>query len=312
MEEIMLIERKDLREELAGRVQVLDKVKKLFLLPKVDMVTSQQLAAYYELPVESINTCYRRNKEEVDQDGTFLRKLDFWNVHFEHSKTIPPARGSVAFQIDENTTLLVPNAGIRLFSKRAVLRIGMLLRDSEVAKEVRTQLLNTFEHTSDKQKVEDVEAEQEVLSQLALAYAAGDLNKFCQASMKYNAFKQRHIDRLTEDNKALTGEILHWTDRNSVNKAVRLIAYKTQNSFSYIWQKLYDELLYKHGILLRARGGAPYIRHVRENEWPAVQQTLCAICESNGISPSEIFARAKLNTQQLTVPVQSREDIGKP
>lgn len=40
---------------------------------------------------------------------------------------------------------MIPNRGIRCFSKRAVLRFGMLLRDSEVAKEVRTQLLNIKE-----------------------------------------------------------------------------------------------------------------------------------------------------------------------
>lgn len=40
-------------------------------------------------------------------------------------------------------TLRVPNVGIRLFPKRAVLRLGMLLRDSRVAQEVRTQLLAT-------------------------------------------------------------------------------------------------------------------------------------------------------------------------
>lgn len=42
----------------------------------------------------------------------------------------------------QNETLEIPNRGLRLFPKRAILRIGMLLRDSEVAKEIRTRLLD--------------------------------------------------------------------------------------------------------------------------------------------------------------------------
>lgn len=42
----------------------------------------------------------------------------------------------------ENENVRLGNGKTGLFPKRAILRIGMLLRDSEVAKEVRTQLLN--------------------------------------------------------------------------------------------------------------------------------------------------------------------------
>lgn len=41
-----------------------------------------------------------------------------------------------------DSKILIQNGRQTYFSPRAVLRIGMLLRDSEVAKEVRTQLLN--------------------------------------------------------------------------------------------------------------------------------------------------------------------------
>ena len=54
-------------------------------------------------------------------------------------------------EFDENTKLVVPNVGIILFPKRAILRMGMLLRDSEVAKEVRTQLLNITEKVIEKE-----------------------------------------------------------------------------------------------------------------------------------------------------------------
>lgn len=51
-------------------------------------------------------------------------------------------RGKAIFILKNNETIEVPNRGIRIFPCRAILRIGMLLRDSDVAKEVRTQLFN--------------------------------------------------------------------------------------------------------------------------------------------------------------------------
>lgn len=56
-------------------------------------------------------------------------------------------------------------AAAYLFPKRAILRVGMLLRDSEVAKEVRTQLLNIEEHTATEVKTYEIDYEQEVLGQ---------------------------------------------------------------------------------------------------------------------------------------------------
>lgn len=57
------------REKLAGRVEVLDKVKELFLLPQLDMMTAQQVADYYEVGLEAIRSCYKDNKTEIDMDG---------------------------------------------------------------------------------------------------------------------------------------------------------------------------------------------------------------------------------------------------
>ena len=196
MTEIKLMESKELREQMAARVDVLDKVKKLFLLPKLDMVTAQQIADYYEVDYNAIRMCYHRNKDEINEDGVKMEGLDFWKEHFVTSKN--STRGSMSFVIDDNTIITIPNAGINLFSKRAVLRIGMLLRDSVIAQEVRTQLLNAFEKMEDDKKVEDIETEQDIMGQMGLAFASGDIMAFCEATMKYNAFKQRHIDWLTE------------------------------------------------------------------------------------------------------------------
>lgn len=168
MVETELIERKELREQMVGRVEVLSKVKKLMLLPKLDMMTTQQIADYYEVSVNTVKGCYKDNKDEINEDGTAMQtindllKLDYPTLEKTQYRTV--------FQVSDNVALEVPNRGIRMFSQRAILRIGMLLRDSEVAKEVRTQLLNTFEHSTVEQRTADIDEELKLQADVGKAF----------------------------------------------------------------------------------------------------------------------------------------------
>lgn len=101
---------------------------------------------------------------------------------------------------------------------------------------------------------------------------------------------------LVEDNKALAGEILEWKDKAKLNKAVRVFAGIADIHFGKAWTMLYDELLYKHSIGVRQRSGKPYINNIKEKEWPLVIQSMSALCEKEGVSPSEIFNKAKLGS----------------
>lgn len=104
------------------------------------------------------------------------------------------------------------------------------------------------------------------------------------------------ITELESDNKALVGEILKWKDRAKLNKAVRVFAGMADIHFGKVWKMLYDEVYYKHRIGVKQRGGKPYINNIRESEWPLVIQSMSALCKKEGISPSEIFKKAKLES----------------
>ena len=298
MNEMEFIDKKDLRDQAINRVEVLDKVKKLFLIPNMEVMTIGQVAEYYEVDIEVIKKCHTNNKEELDLDGVYLKtSKDFLKGNYFPLKL---GQGRVGFQIDSDTTLVIPNRGIRCFSKRAVLRIGMLLRDSQIAKEVRTQLLNVFEHSSDEQKTIEIDNEQELFMRFAKAAIEGEKEDLLFAAQEVFQYKNRHIAKLqqekqelTDNNKMLSAQILEWDDRAKLNKAIRVIAGFRQVPFGYIWKELYNELLYKHHISLSQRGGKPYIQHVRQNEWDKVQQSLCAICEDNGISISRVMWKVK-------------------
>ena len=126
-------------------VTLIDKVKQLFLIPETTLVTTRMIADYYEVDVDAIKKCYQRNIEEIKQDGTQVIRSckQFWQGHVVPPK-IQTRQGGAMLYYDNGLEIDIPVVNIRVFTKRACLRIGMLLRDSTVAKEVRTQLLNVF------------------------------------------------------------------------------------------------------------------------------------------------------------------------
>lgn len=64
-----LMEKSELRNQLINRIDVLNKVKELFLIPKIEMIPMRQIAEFYETTVYAIRNTYQRHKEEIDSDG---------------------------------------------------------------------------------------------------------------------------------------------------------------------------------------------------------------------------------------------------
>lgn len=298
MKEISFVDDKQLREQAIDQIDVLEKVKHLFLIPELEVMTVKQVAEYYEVSIEAIQSCYKDNKKEIDSDGVYLKPYKEFLSVLKGQLRIENGRTTVS--LGDGVSFVIPRAGIKVFPQRAILRIGMLLRDSPIAQEVRTQLLNTFEESTLEQKTNAIDEELEIQVNIGKAIMSGDIQLICEAHARAFEFKNRHIKKLeeektelVEDNKALTGEILAWEDRSCLNKAIRALATARNVHFGKVWNELYDELRYKHHIGLPQRGKPPYIQHIKENEWPLVQQSLSAICEVNGISASKIMKKAK-------------------
>lgn len=303
MNELSIVNDKHLRERCCERTEVLDKVKTLVLMPQLEMMTLKQIADYYEVDLEVVRKCYLRNKEEIDLDGAAKIPVKSMVSRLGQNVPIVSTKGYKVFKLDENTELRVPNVGITLFPKRAILRIGMLLRDSEVAKEVRTQLLNILENSTDEEKTVELDKEMDMIQDIAKAFAAHDMTSMMCNMQTLYSYQRRHIEALTAENKdirkdkdMLTAEILRWDDRQSVNKAIRSIAQLVHKPVGVVWGMLYSELRYKYGMGLSQRGKSPYIQHVRDDEWPNVQKSLSAICEELGVSASKVLERCHMDS----------------
>lgn len=317
-----MVDNKELRQRYIDRVEILDKVKALMLIPKLEMVTIHQVANFYEVDVSVINKCLLRNSDEIYADGVALKKPRDFGKMRKGTKCLFPEVGKTAnsttYQIADNITVVIPNRGIRCFSKRAVLRIGMLLRDSKVAKEVRTQLLNIADHVQSENPqvlTAEIDNEQELLMEVARTFSSGDMMKFAEATMKLNAYKDRHIksveeknaelteknEVLAKDNDILSGNILEWSNRASANKIVRLMAKELKWEFGTAWSEIYNELLYKHNINLKARktkdgrSSLPMLAFLHDDEWETLYTTIAAMLQARYVNPSKIFSQAKIN-----------------
>lgn len=305
MNEMALYKNAELRERCIDRIEVLDKVKQLFLIPEMMVATTKMVAEYFEVEVGKIESCYIGNKNEIDPDGVIARKQrnEFLGLPNKGVKTMS---GKAIIKLQDNITLEVPNRGLRTFSKRAILRIAMLLQGSIVAKEIRTQLLNTFESSTAKQRTTDIDEEKLLIADVVEALINENSESALTSFQRVLTFQKRHVAKLQKDYAMLAGEIRTWSDRSLLNRGVRVLTNKIcklegqryQYRVGQIWNEFYDELLYKYGIHLKKRGGkdAPYIQYIKDDEWDAVSQCFNAFCEKYGYYASTIYNEAQLKS----------------
>lgn len=151
--EIALTESRAMRAQTASRVDVLDKVKALALLPDGVHATTEIVAAYFEVDIEAINSVVRRNRQELEENG--LHKLTGSDL-----REFKEATGG---QTDQR---LGRSGSLRLFTRRTVLNVGQMLAESDVARRVRTYLLDIEETATPEQKATAIERATEAEAQL--------------------------------------------------------------------------------------------------------------------------------------------------
>lgn len=323
VKEELILDDKSVREKCIERTEVLDKVKKLLLIPQMECMTIRQVAEYYEVDIKVLQKCWERNRVEIEGDGVVTKTPTIFKEILKPTrcllkndeeflkgttcpfKNLEQKNGKLIVQIDDNTRLEIPNRGIKCFSKRAILRIGMLLRDSKIAQEVRTQLLNIVEHTAEEKPelvTMDIDEEQRLQLNIGKAFASGDMMELAAATQAYSNFQKRHIQKLETENttlnndkKLLTAEILDLSDRKMLSAVIRKLASVLHMDYSMAWGCLYKQLNYRYGINLKARGNRkkPYIQYVRNDEWDKVQKCIVALLEDNGINASEFIKTCK-------------------
>ncbi|MFE6972338.1 hypothetical protein [Streptomyces sp. NPDC057682] len=132
--EVALLESRALRIEQMGRVDALDKVKSLVMLPDGIHVRTEDVARYFEVSTGAVRRLTDRHQEEFTENG--MRVLRGSELRSFHSDMMSLWGGEEGEGYPQAATQL------RLFTRRTVLNVAMLLRDSDIARCVRTYLLD--------------------------------------------------------------------------------------------------------------------------------------------------------------------------
>lgn len=139
--ELVLTESRTMRAQTASRVDVLDKVKALALLPDGVHVDIAGAASYYEVNVDAVESVIRRNRDELADNGMRVLRGEEYRAF-----------------VSVNLTDANPKArSLTVLTRRAILNLGQLLAESHVARQVRTYLLEVEEQATPEQRSEAVE-----------------------------------------------------------------------------------------------------------------------------------------------------------
>ncbi len=245
MQSIMLLEDKDLRTRNLNRIDVLEKVGSLLLLPSTEFATTQQVATFFEVNLETIQKLIQRNKEELVNSGLIslkgqqlkelketIEKLEFGAMDI---KSIP-----------KKVTILT------VLPKRAILNIGMLLRDSEVAKRLREALLDVIEAAP--------EAIKKVTKLIATEKLVLDmLEEFVQDELTFKKTKQGILESLNslpfqkriplvKKTQLVINEKIETLDRKELTKAYDLLTL-----YSLLSEHLVDRIDHSKFLMVTRR-----------------------------------------------------------
>jgi hypothetical protein len=142
---------------------------------------------------------------------------------------------------------------LTIWNPRATLRVGYLLRDSSIAKAVRTTSLDFIENAA-KPKAEPPKSQAEML--LAYAQLLVDQEQRVQAvEARVNQIEQRSIEAIETLNvlPAPTEPAPPLTERDSLRKLINAWCRSNNIDHQEAWRTLYNELLIRDGFSVNAR-----------------------------------------------------------
>ncbi|MFM9589824.1 hypothetical protein ACKI1J_15125 [Streptomyces scabiei] len=123
--ELVLIESRTARQQYGNRIDVLDKVRAIPFLPDDMHVTTEGAAAFFDISVKTVESLVLDNRDELERNG--YRVLT----------------GPQLASFKEACQIRSRARSLALLDRRTLLNVAMLLRDSDVARQVRRYLLDS-------------------------------------------------------------------------------------------------------------------------------------------------------------------------
>ena len=130
MQELIFLEDQVARTKNLDRIDVLEKVGNLLLLPNKDFATTKQVAEFFKVSIETVKSSIKDNKTELENNGLFLLKgqeLKEFKASFDGNYS------GLSKKI---------NKDLILFKTKTILKLAFLLTNSEKAKQLRQEIFN--------------------------------------------------------------------------------------------------------------------------------------------------------------------------
>ena len=240
-------------------IHKLELVKEILMLGRTDLMTIKMCAEYFEVSISAIKMLINRHKEEFEDNGLKVYSRKEINKMFSNLQDVTLEKISKYKDClkSQDVTLEISNRGIMLINKRVLLNIGMLLRDSKVAKELRRRILDVV-HDAEKTEVVDnvineIRTEQEISQDMLQAIMSGDLVKESLLKTELLNLKNKRIEHL---GGIVTNSLTITESKSIINKCIRTIAStKYNNNFGTTWNEFYKLVNYKLNINIKNRNG---------------------------------------------------------
>jgi hypothetical protein len=198
-----------------------------------EVATTEQVAEFYEVSIETVRQIVKRNHQEFEVDG--LKVL--------HDKELR--------LVSDTLSLTNKARNLTIWNPRATLRLGYLLRDSPIAKAVRTTSLDFIEQAA-KPKAAPLKSQAEI----TLAQQQVDQEQRMQAvEAKVHQIEQRSINAIEAINllPAPTESAPPLTERDSLRKLINAWCRSNNIEHEKAWRVLYAELYIRDGFSVNAR-----------------------------------------------------------
>ena len=230
----------DRSEELLNKAKVLH----FNVWQGVGAATTEQIAKFYEVSIETVRQTVKRNHQEFEADG--LKVL----------------RGKELSLVSDMLSLTNKARNVTIWNPRATLRLGYLLRDSAVAKAVRTTSLDFIEKAaSPKTHAEITLAHSQRLvddekwkAQKEKWQAESD-QRFASLESDMQEMKQIRSDAIKELHQLPPSKepAPPLTERACLRQLVNKWCDATKVDQQIAWRKLYTELYYRDGFNVNTR-----------------------------------------------------------
>ncbi len=222
------------------------------MLPNTDLATTKQV---YGVPISTVYSLIHDNREELEING-------MKNMSYKDLKEVV-FNPSLKNGLENHPTIKLSRRGSTVFAPRAILNVGMLLRDSKIAEEVRNQVLNIVESATDEHKTTKITKEKELL--MAIMFAGNEIERATAINVHVD-YMNRHKKQLEETIDKQTKVISHKSDviegltdsisladkRQILNKVIRK-GCSNNISITNRWSFLYEQFEMKHHINVRVR-----------------------------------------------------------